>query len=125
MTLPVVSDMMAQIGWGLVGGLVAGILGGMLFKWADGRGWISDEWRQIVPLAVTLVAYGLALALGGSAFIAAFVAGIAFGSASGIRGPAVTLLAEETGELLAAVTWIRFGAFALLLVGPAITWQGL
>lgn len=123
MTLPVVSDMMAQIGWGLVGGLVAGILGGMLFKWADGRGWISDEWRQIVPLAVTLVAYGLALALGGSAFIAAFVAGIAFGSASGIRGSVVTLLAEETGELLAAVTWIRFGAFALLLVGPAITWQ--
>ncbi|WP_162256574.1 sodium:proton antiporter [Agromyces sp. Soil535] len=127
-TLPawaVVGNMTVQIGWGLTGGLVAGILGGLLFRVADHRGWIGHEWRQVVPLAVALVAYTIALALGGSGFIAAFVGGIAFGRFSGARGSIVTLLTEEAGGFLAAVTWIGFAALALTLVMPYITWQVL
>jgi sodium/hydrogen antiporter len=119
----VVSNMAAQIGWGLTGGLAAGILGGLLFRTADRRGWISPEWRQVVTMAVALLAYTLALTLGGSGFIAAFVGGIAFGRASGARGSQVTLFAEESGDFLAAVTWIGFGALALTWAVPHITWQ--
>lgn len=122
-TWAVVSNMAAQIGWGLTGGVAAGILGGLLFRVADRRAWISREWRQIVPLAVALLAYAIALSLGGSGFIAAFAGGLAFGSISGARGSIVTLLTEETGGLLAAVTWIGFGALALTLVMPHMTWQ--
>ena len=74
---------------------------------------------------MALVAYTIALALGGSGFIAAFVGGIAFGRFSGARGSIVTLLAEEAGGFLAAVTWIGFGALALTLVMPYLTWQVL
>ncbi|MBX0300399.1 cation:proton antiporter [Cryobacterium sp. 1639] len=119
----VLGSMAAQIGWGLVGGLVAGVLGGLLFRAADHRDWIGREWRQMVPLAAALLAFTIAVTLGGSGFIAAFVGGLAFGRLSGARGSAVTLLAEDTGGLLAAVTWIGFGAMALTLALPHITWQ--
>lgn len=124
-TWAVVSNMAEQIGWGLAGGLAAGILGGLLFRVADNRAWIRGEWRQIAPLAVALLAYAIVLTLGGSGFIAAFVGGIAFGSFSGARGSFVTLFTEQTGGLLAAVTWIGFGALALTLALPHITWQVL
>lgn len=119
----VVGNMVVQIGWGLTGGLVAGIAGGLLFRVADRRGWIGREWRQLVPLAAALLAYTIALTLGGSGFIAAFVGGLAFGTLSGARGSIVTLLTEESGGFLAAVTWIGFGALMLTLAIPHLTWQ--
>ena len=122
-TSAVVSNAAAQIGWGLVGGLAAGVLGGLLFRVADRRKWIGGEWRQIVPLAVALLAYVIAVHLGGSGFIAAFIGGMAFGRASGARGSVVTLFTEETGGFFAAVTWIGFGALALSWALPHITWQ--
>jgi NhaP-type Na+/H+ or K+/H+ antiporter len=122
-TSAVVSNAAEQIGWGLVAGAVAGLVGALLFRAGDKRGWIGSEWRQIVPLAAALLAYALALTLGGSGFIAAFVGGMAFGAVSGQQSTAVTLFTEETGGLLAAVTWIGFGALALGLAIPHVTWQ--
>ena len=123
LTWAVVSNAAEQIGWGLAAGLAAGILGGLLFRFADRHGWIGGEWRQIVPLAIALLAYTLALTLGGSGFIAAFVGGMAFGRVSGARGSVVTLFTEEAGGLVAGITWIGFGALALTLAIPDITWQ--
>jgi NhaP-type Na+/H+ or K+/H+ antiporter len=119
----VLITMAEQIGWGLLSGLAAGILSGLLYRTAAHRGWISAEWTQIIPLAAALLAYTIALTLGGSGFIAAFVGGLAFGRISGARGSAITLLAEDAGGLLAAVTWIGFGALALALALPHLSWQ--
>lgn len=122
-TWAVVQNAAEQIGWGLGAGLAAGLVGALLFRAADRRGWIGGEWRQIIPLAIALLAYALAVTLGGSGFIAAFAGGLAFGSASGQLGSAITVFTEETGGLLAAFTWIGFGALALTLVIPHITWR--
>jgi len=122
-TWAVVSNAAAQIGWGLTAGIAAGLFGALFFRLAERRGWIGSEWRQIVVLATALLAYAFALTLGGSGFIAAFVGGLAFGRFSGQRGSAVTLFTEEMGGLLAAVTWIGFGALALGLAIPHVTWQ--
>ncbi|RXZ51929.1 cation:proton antiporter [Agromyces binzhouensis] len=119
----VAGSMAAQIGWALTAGLVAAIPGGLLFRAADRRGWIAREWRQILPLAVALLAYAIAQDLGGSGFIAAFVGGIAFGRLAGPSRSKVTVLSEAAGDLLAAVTWIAFGALALTLALPYVTWQ--
>jgi len=122
-TWAVVTNAAEQIGWGLAAGVAAGLFGALLFRAAEHRGWIGGEWRQIVVLATALLAYALALTLGGSGFIAAFVGGLAFGRFSDQQGSAVTLFTEETGGLLAAVTWIGFGAFALAWALPHVTWQ--
>jgi len=118
----VVSNVAAQIGWGLAAGVTAGLLGGLLLRVAERHGWIGSEWRQIVPLAIALLAYALALTLGGSGFIAAFAGGLVFGRTSGEHS-GVALFTEEMGGLLAAVTWIGFGALALGWAIPHITWQ--
>ena len=54
---------------------------------------------------------------GGSGFIAAFVAGIVFSAIAGRQAETTTYLAEESGELLNAVTFLLFGA---VLLGPAL-----
>ena len=38
------------------------------------------SWMQVVPVGTAALAYGLAAPLGGSGFIAAFVAGFVFGA---------------------------------------------
>ena len=78
---------------------------------------MEGTWKQVNAVATPLLAYTAASALGGSGFIAAFVAGVVFGAVAGGRAEATTFLAEESGELLNAVTFLLFGA---VLLGPAL-----
>ena len=83
-----------------------------------GKGWIEPTWQQIIGVVTPLLAYTVAAALGGSGFIAAFVAGIVFGAVGRDRARHSTFLDEQSGELLDAVTFLLFGA---VLLGPALT----
>jgi sodium/hydrogen antiporter len=106
-----------QLGYGVAGGLAAGVAAALVLTWAVRRDSIAGQWLQVVPVAAAALAYGLAAPLGGSGFIAAFVAGAAFGSLRGDRGGEVDRLTEEVGGLLSAFTFIAFGA---VMLGPAI-----
>ena len=112
-----------KIGFGVLGGVIAGAAAAVVVIHAGGRRFIDATWLQVVPLAGALLGYGLAEAIGGSGFIAAFVGGMAFGGLRRHRGGDVSYLMEQTGAVLAAVTFIVFGA---VLLGPALrdlTWQ--
>ncbi|MGZ0712735.1 cation:proton antiporter (plasmid) [Coraliomargarita sp. W4R53] len=122
-TTAVFANMAQQIGWGVLAGIVAGGLGGGLFHLANGRGWVAREWRQVLAIGAALLSYAIAVQLGGSGFIAAFVGGIVFGYLAGPVRSILSGFAEQAGDFLAAVTWIAFGALALLLALPHITWQ--
>jgi sodium/hydrogen antiporter len=106
-----------EIGFGVAGGVAAGVLGAWVLGVFARRGWMDGTWRQINAVATPLLAYTVAAALGGSGFIAAFVAGIVFGALAGDRAEHSTFLAEQSGELLNAVTFLLFGA---VLLGPAL-----
>jgi sodium/hydrogen antiporter len=118
-----VRNMAEQIGWGLVAGIGAGTLAGVLLRAADARGWLEDQWRQILPLLAALCAYLVALKLGGSGFIAAFTGGMTFGYFSRCHGLQVTSLNEDVGGTLAGATWVAFGALAVGMLIPHVTWQ--
>ena len=112
-----------KIGYGVLGGVIAGAAAAAVVVYARGRRFIDATWLQVVPLAGALLGYGLAEAIGGSGFIAAFVGGMAFGGLRRHRGGDVSYLMEQTGAVLAAVTFVVFGA---ILLGPALrelTWQ--
>jgi sodium/hydrogen antiporter len=112
-----------KIGYGALGGVVAGAAAAAVVVHAGGRRFIDATWLQVVPLAGALLGFGLAEAIGGSGFIAAFVGGIVFGGLRQHRGGDVSYLLEQTGAVLAAVTFVVFGA---ILLGPALgdlTWQ--
>jgi NhaP-type Na+/H+ or K+/H+ antiporter len=100
------------IGWGVAGGLIAGVLSALALRWARAHGSIESHWTQVVPVIAAVAAYGMADAYGGSGFIAAFVAGVAFGR---VAGPDAwnAAFSEELGGLLNGVTLIVFGAAVL------------
>jgi NhaP-type Na+/H+ or K+/H+ antiporter len=112
------------LGAAAIGGLL-GAAGG----WALGRsrraGWISEAWGQIAVLALVVGVYLGADAAGGSGFIAAWVAGVAFGRTIGGGFPAVSVLAEDLGALLGTISFLGFGAILLGPVLGALTWSDL
>ena len=112
-----------EIGYGLIGGVVAGVLGGLALRLATRHRAIEPYWMQILSAASALLAAGLALGLGGSIFIAAFTAGFVFGTLRPDQGGEVTYLVDEAGELFNAVTFIVFGAVILGPVLDELTWQ--
>ncbi len=112
-----------EIGYGLIGGIGAGLLAAAVINFGEERHLIADSWRQIIPVSAAIVAYGLATLLGGSGFIAAFVAGAMFGLLARQRAAPAMRFTEETGAALDSVTFLVFGA---VLLGPTlehISWQ--
>jgi sodium/hydrogen antiporter len=122
-TAAVVRNMAEQIGWGLVAGIGAGALAGLLFRAAGDHEWLEGQWHQILPLVAALLAYLAALRLGGSGFIAAFTGGMTFGYLSRRHGLDVTSLNDGVGGTLAGATWVGFGALAVGTLLPHVTWQ--
>jgi len=112
-----------QIGYGLVGGVVAGVLGAIALRLAAPRRLIEPHWLQILTVASALLAAGVAEALGGSIFIAAFTGGFLFGTLRHDTGAEVSYLVDEGGELFNAVTFIVFGAVILGPLLDEVTWE--
>jgi sodium/hydrogen antiporter len=77
---------------------------------------IADTWLQVIPVAGAALSYGVAAALGGSGFIAAFLAGGLFGALVEESDDA-SRFNEGLGALLDGVTFLAFGA---VLLGPAL-----
>jgi NhaP-type Na+/H+ or K+/H+ antiporter len=100
------------IGWGIAGGVVAGLVAAYALRWARAHSSIESHWLQVVPVIAAVGAYGMADAYGGSGFIAAFVGGIVFGRIAGQDEPAAAF-SEELGGVLNGVTFIVFGAAVL------------
>jgi sodium/hydrogen antiporter len=112
-----------QIGYGAIGGVVAGVLGAFALRYAARRSTIEPHWIQLLTAASALLAAGIATGLGGSIFIAAFIGGFLFGALRHGSGGEVTYLVDESGEFFNAVTFIVFGA---IILGPnldELTWQ--
>lgn len=106
-----------KIGYGVLAGGAAGLAAAAVIVYAGRRRLVDETWIQIVPLGAAGLSYGLAEAVGGSGFIAAFVGGVAFGALRRHRGGDVSYLLEQLGAVLAATTFVIFGA---VLLGPAL-----
>lgn len=109
--------LLEEIGFGVVGGVLAGVAAAAIVTHAGRRGMIAGHWRPVIPVAGAALAYGTAAALDGSGFIAAFVAGAAFRRALGRDPEELNLLTEEVGAILNGITFVLFGA---VLLGPAL-----
>ena len=109
--------LLEEIGYGVAGGVVAGLLIGAIVVYAGRRDLIEGAWRQVIPAAGAALAYGTAAALDGSGFIAAFVAGMVFRGVIRRDPEDVNRLTEEVGLVLNGVTFVLFGA---ILLGPAL-----
>lgn len=120
-----------QIGLGV--GLGAVIGGGTIaaLRWSDDRGWADARFQQLATFVVPIVAYFVAEAFSGNSFIAAFVAGLTFGSFRSRPKESVPTLpvrlgsfTEDAAQLFGLAAFFVFGnvllADALENATPAI-----
>jgi NhaP-type Na+/H+ or K+/H+ antiporter len=107
-----------EIGLALVAAVAVGVLGGKLLVVARRMGWTSAISEQLVVLALSLLAYVSAVAIGGNGFVAAFVGGLLFGASTSSRVHEPVEFTETVGLFASFFVWTVFGA---LLVGPVVT----
>jgi sodium/hydrogen antiporter len=79
---------LAELAVGVAVGVAVGFTGGRVLGLARRRGWAAEDFTGVAVLALALLAYLAALAVGGNGFVAAFCGGIAFGAVAGPRGSA-------------------------------------
>jgi len=112
-----ISFVARQIGFGLLVGVTVGAVGGRLLDQAAEAGWVEGALRQLAPLALAVGAFAGAEVVEGNGFVAAFVAGLAFGAVAREHCETAADFVEDEGQLLVLLTFFFFGA---LLVPDAL-----
>lgn len=114
---------LAEMSIAVVIGAAVGLGGGWLLTLTTRAGWVGPGFRELSVLALALVAYAGSLESHGNGFIAAFVAGLAYGAVVPERHQPMALdLDEQVGNLLSYLVWFAFGAVVLPTL-TRITWQ--
>jgi NhaP-type Na+/H+ or K+/H+ antiporter len=121
--LPTVDGALVDIAVGLAVGVAIGLLGGRSLRTARRRGWAAEDLAGPAALALAIAAYSATLALDGNGFVAAFVAGLAFGNTAGRGGEKEVSYVEETAGLVSLLTWLLFGAVAVPIVWREADWR--
>jgi NhaP-type Na+/H+ or K+/H+ antiporter len=106
----VLADLVEELSIAIGVGLAVAVIVAFVSKLSARRGWMEEKWALVVPLAATAAAYAATVELGGSGFIAAFVAGLTYGRLLGAAAHESTELTEDLGQVLSAVTFLLFGA---------------
>jgi NhaP-type Na+/H+ or K+/H+ antiporter len=117
-----------ELGGGVLVGVGLGIGGALLISAAARQDWIGSGGRRLATLAVAVAAFAVAGAFEVNGFIAAFVAGIAFGAL--LDREVVDLertveLPELGGELLALIVWFLFGSILVPLAIEHLDWRAI
>jgi NhaP-type Na+/H+ or K+/H+ antiporter len=97
-----------QLGYGAAIGLVVGKGGGWLVLCARERDWISGSFTKLIFLAMPLLCLQFGHGFGGSAFIAAFVAGLALPRAC-VQTPSDVQFVDDWGFVINLAVFFLFG----------------
>jgi NhaP-type Na+/H+ or K+/H+ antiporter len=105
------SGLATAIGFAVIAGAVVALAAKQVITVAVRADWMTDSYRQITVFVIPLLAYTCADMLGGSGFIASFVAGVTLGASfKAIKGPDLRDFAENAGQILTLITWVAFGS---------------
>ncbi len=121
----VVVELVKQVGIAVAVGVVVGVVGARVIRWGRTSGSASSHWLQVGLLSLAVVAYSVATPLGGSGFIAAWVAGLMFGRSNHAAhdvDESLPVFAETTGDVLTMISFFILGIY----LGPVLvdlTWQ--
>jgi NhaP-type Na+/H+ or K+/H+ antiporter len=116
-----------EIGIGALAGAVVGFLAGRLVERSRDQGWADRALLPIATLAVPLLCFYGADAMGGNGFIAAFVSGISYA----VSQVSVADLHETVGltgltsTFLGYAVWMVFGVVAVSDLERLLSWQNL
>jgi NhaP-type Na+/H+ or K+/H+ antiporter len=121
----ILREFATEIGVGAGAGVLCVIVGTFLFRFAHRRGWIGEIWMQVTVPALALTCFATAQFLGGSGFIACFVGGLIGGALMRERKEDILRSAEGTGDALALLTWVTFGAVVVGSMSEYFAWDAM
>jgi sodium/hydrogen antiporter len=104
-------------------GVAIGVVAALLMRVAATRGYSAAAVRPLTPLAVALLAYAGTVEVGANGFIAAFVAGMAFGTAIPPELEPTVEFTNVVGEVLSLLMWFLLGAAMLVPAFQDAEWQ--
>jgi len=107
-----------QLTLGPLVGIAAGWVGGHLIGAAAKRGWITETYQGVAAMALAVIAFASADAVGGNGFIAAFLCGLTYGNLRIDYSHFLYEFTETESEVLSQVTFFLFG---LVLLPEAIS----
>ena len=111
-----------QITLGPLVGIAVGWAGARLIDNAATAGWMTGAFEGMSVLALAILSFAVSEWVGGNGFIAAFVAGLAFGNSVRHRCEFLFEFMEAEGQLLMLITFLVFGAAMLPLALHAPDW---
>ena len=104
----------------LVGGVALGIgvgaVGAALLTWSRRHGLSAPAFTPFAILGLAVLAYSASILAGTDGFVAAFVAGMVFGTVDRQEDGASLRFTEEAGTAMSLLVWFLFGA-AMLIPG--------
>ena len=98
-----------QIGFGALVGICVGYIGTKLIQVSLSRGWMTESYQNLIPIALAILSFYLAESVYGNGFIAAFFAGLYAGNTSNKTREHIEDFAESEGELLVLISFFIFG----------------
>jgi len=97
---------------------IVGFGGGWIMQRASARRWTTQTSSDLAVLALAVLSFVLAVALGGNGFVAAFLAGIVFGRMTRDTLMEAIGFTERIGLFASFLVWVIFGA---VFVGRVLT----
>lgn len=112
-----------QVIFGPIVGIAVGYIGGWLLLASSSYDWITESFRDLSVLGLSLLAYALAEIMGGNGFISAFCAGLTLGNTARSICKCIHEFGEAEGQLLILVTFIIYGTTMVVPAWSEIRWQ--
>jgi len=120
-----VATFAAQLGLGPLVGIVVGLAGVRALEWVRKRVGLRQDYESLYPLGLAFAAYSAATAVGGSGFLAAFVAGVTASSLNVELCDCFHEYGEATARMLMMLTFVLFGSSLVGTSLPALDWQSV
>jgi len=120
-----VATFAAQLGLGPLVGIIVSLAGVRALEWMRKRVGLRQDYESLYPLGLAFAAYSVATAVGGSGFLAAFVAGVTASSLDVELCDCFHEYGEATARMLMMLTFVLFGSSLVGMSLPALGWQSI
>ena len=112
------------VGIGVAGGALLGLAGAWVISRATEHGWMDELHQKIAAVALALGTFAAVGVLGGSGFVAAFVAGAVLGARVRPKCEYLYNFADTEGRALVLIAFVFLGAGPIYqLIREGVPWQ--
>jgi NhaP-type Na+/H+ or K+/H+ antiporter len=115
-----------QLGVGIVGGVALGMFGAWLIGTGVEKGWMNPLHQKVAALSLALAGFAAVQLLGGSGFVAVFIAGGLMSHRIEMRPDYLYEFAEIEGHIMVTLAFLFVGVGPVTqMINGAISWKAI